>query len=143
MELVYKILYIPTGQFLSSASVFQNWKTLKIIPTTSKKGRSWKRWCDILVAWKTLKEHLEFYKSSKLIEDYRIQIFSLQLVDTMNNDDVLPKIEEKAQQWKLKQIKNEIANINWRIEEYSKKKSNDENDLKSMYKELEKLKKLI
>lgn len=146
MELVYKILHIPTGKFVTSPYVYQGWKTKDWEADVTKKGRAWKRWCDVLVAWKTLKKSMTekgnprlTVDKSNLIEDYRIQIFSLQLVDTMDDAAVMPEIKEREEKWKQQKIKDEIYRLNWRISEYSKKKHDDETYLETMKKELAKL----
>lgn len=141
MELIYKILHIPTGKFVTVPYV----KKRDYEAETSKKGRAWKRWCDILVAWKTLKKSIRTLQEEdklNLIEDYRIQLFSLQLVDTLADDAVMPEIKEREDKWKQQKIKDEIARLNWRISEYSKKKNDDETYLENMKKELIKLQKL-
>jgi len=49
MEQIFKILYIPTGEFVSDTGSSHTESFY-----TTKKGRSWKRYCDVVVAMKTL-----------------------------------------------------------------------------------------
>lgn len=144
MELIYKIIHIPSGNFVtnyipSDHSYYKN-EAYPFRPSWSKKGRGWKRMSDVLVAYRTLRKRFEEKGYSDLIEDYQLQVYELQLSETIPTDKINESLAEKDKLYKQRKLQEAIRSKEYQIEYAQKNIQRLGSDLPNLKKELEKLK---
>ena len=111
---------------------------------TSKKGRTWKRYCDVLIAWKTIRARLrEDYNMEHLIDEYRIQRFELTLTDTLEPNEVLDDIKEREIKYEARKLQDKIWSLEYRIASSKRDADRYSAQIPELEKELEKLRKKV
>lgn len=120
MEQVHKILYVPNGQYATGHHVNGGSTYKKGIKephvSTSKKGRSWKRYCDVLTAWQTITKGLRERQRLDLLADYRVVTFELVTVEIMTDADLSGDIEIKTEKYKKRKLEDERRYLVYRLD---------------------------
>ena len=153
MEQIFKILFIPTGEFVS-----QTGSSYTDSFSTTKKGRSWKRYCDVVIAMKTFiakmrkhnnkvrtrgkvdgKKYVDIFSNN--INDFVVKVYELSESETISIEDLEKEIDARNQKYLIKRKQLEYNNLAWRIKEFQKDIEANKLLLPSLQKELEKIKK--
>jgi hypothetical protein len=138
MEQYFKILHVPTGKYCTGHSVNQFGKD-QPTPTLNKKGRLWKRFNDIVIAWKTIRKGLTDHRHPNLINDYAIQVFELTLIETVSEEKLTENIKFREASYHKRRIEQEISTTKYRIEIAKQEAMRNGNLLPKLQKELQSL----
>lgn len=149
MERIFKIVHIPTGLCVSSYIYldyyYSSYSKNNKLPSfrMSKKGRSWKRYCDILIAWKTIHKKLKEKKHENLINDHVIEMYEVTFIERLESKNIINDIKEKDNLYEQRKLKERINSLNYRISKLIGDVEQNKNLIPALQKELEKLKNKI
>lgn len=144
MEIVYKIIHIPSGLYVSDYTIRTPWRkssTNDLEASFTKKGRTWKRFCDVLVAWKTIRKQLREASRLDLLQDYVVQDFVLNVSKTYTQAELEEDIKIRDAEYNARQLKYEISRLEWRIKSLKERKNADKAQLTKLQEDLIKLQK--